>query len=70
MKETSYLSYRRLMCDNRITIIYREIGLINVEGTREKISEKTEEMNTAYHINYRRRNISPYPANVENRVSS
>jgi hypothetical protein len=36
MKETSYLSYRRLMGDNRVTIIYREIGLINLGSTREK----------------------------------
>jgi hypothetical protein len=36
MKETSYLSYRRLMGDNRITIIYKKIGVINLGSTREK----------------------------------
>jgi hypothetical protein len=36
MKETSYLSYRRLMVNNRITIIYRETGLINLGSTKEK----------------------------------
>jgi hypothetical protein len=36
MKETRYLSYRRLMGDNRITTIYRGIGLINLGSTKEK----------------------------------
>jgi hypothetical protein len=36
MKETSYLSYRRFMGESRITIMYREIGLINLGSTREK----------------------------------
>jgi hypothetical protein len=36
MKETIYLSHRRLMGDKSITIIYRGIGLINLRNTREK----------------------------------
>jgi hypothetical protein len=51
MKETRYLSYRRLIGDKRITITYREIGLMNLRSTKEKILiEKTEEITT--YINY------------------